>query len=281
MAELDPALSDLNAVFIREHLLQALRHNRGKNDPLQRPVEWDTVEHLLSQVAGDHTVVVNMKIEDGMSPLHVAALEGNASMCEYFIYKGANPNSRDIYRRTPLDVAAIAAPGTGHSYYKCVQKLLEGGATVHNRQWNGDTVLTTCCRGNKEGLLAILLNHGANVNPEIIFALNSDEEWLPGDIGPVCPIRLETPLEFALWNLNEMMTMNLVNNHACSGCNWVKLHLIAIWAGLRHSWGYGNSERRIPAEVYPNGPILSQAHDLFQKIVSRAFVVDAPTFATS
>jgi hypothetical protein len=31
---------------------------------------------------------------------------------------------------------------------------------------NGGTVLTTCCRGNKEGLLAIL-NHGANVNPEI------------------------------------------------------------------------------------------------------------------
>jgi cytohesin len=52
-----------------------------------------------------HQADINAKDKDGRSPLHVAAIKLDISICRLLIKSGANKNDRDKEPRTPIDLA--------------------------------------------------------------------------------------------------------------------------------------------------------------------------------
>lgn len=60
--------------------------------------------------------------QDGHSPLHWAALGGNADVCQILIENKINPNVQDYAGRTPLQCAAYGG------YINCMVVLLENNA---------------------------------------------------------------------------------------------------------------------------------------------------------
>ena len=65
--------------------------------------------HLeIVQLLLDHpaTIIDPTDEEDGQTPLSLAVEQGNTSIVEQLLLKGANPNSQDRYGRTPLAYAA-------------------------------------------------------------------------------------------------------------------------------------------------------------------------------
>lgn len=78
---------------------------------------------------------INAHGEFGKSPLHSAALNGNAAMTGYLLDKGADPNigrSEESPHNTPLHDAADQA---------VANKLMERGADIHATNQHGQTPL--------------------------------------------------------------------------------------------------------------------------------------------
>jgi ankyrin repeat protein len=70
---------------------------------------------------------------EGATPLHVAAEETNEEMVEWLLHRGANVHKQDIYDRTALDRAALAADPRNDSsklFPAIARRLLERGAEV-------------------------------------------------------------------------------------------------------------------------------------------------------
>lgn len=65
---------------------------------------------------------VDLVDQDGHSPLHWAALGGNADVCQILIENKINPNVQDYAGRTPLQCAAYGG------YINCMVVLLENNA---------------------------------------------------------------------------------------------------------------------------------------------------------
>jgi len=63
-------------------------------------------------------VDVNVKGEDGMTPLHLAAKVGDSPMCTFLLNKGANKAALDNFKRTPAKVAKA-------SKQKAIAKMLK------------------------------------------------------------------------------------------------------------------------------------------------------------
>jgi ankyrin repeat protein len=138
-----------------------------------------------------------------VTPLELAALNGNAAAIERLIAAGADPNAMSREGQTPLmtaarngNVAAVEAllahgarvdsveswrgqnalmwaAGEGHA--DVVRTLLARGANVNARSKSGFTPLLFAVRGAANDALTLLLDHGANPNdlaPDGTSALN-------------------------------------------------------------------------------------------------------------
>ena len=79
-------------------------------------------------------VMGTAKGEDGMMPLHDAALAGDVAAIEALLAGGANVNAKDEDGFTPLHSAALA----GHP--AAIEALLAGGANIHAKTEDG-----SCC----------------------------------------------------------------------------------------------------------------------------------------
>lgn len=91
----------------------------------------------------------------GFTPLILAH---NASMRDYLLKHGANPNIGDTSGRTPLLYAA------GEGNLSQVQNLLSYGANVNVTDNDGDTPLIESADAGRLKIIKILLAHGADVN---------------------------------------------------------------------------------------------------------------------
>ncbi|XP_055858341.1 ankyrin-1-like isoform X2 [Episyrphus balteatus] len=100
------------------------------------------------------------KIQNGQTPLHLAAKGGNNDVIYILLHVGANICARDINGSTPLHVAAAES-----SVY-VVRRLVYQGADIDEINKEGQTALHIACTYGKYENVKFLLNFGSDVNIE-------------------------------------------------------------------------------------------------------------------
>jgi ankyrin repeat protein len=105
-----------------------------------------------------HGADVNAQNNDGHTPLHHPPVEGDKDVVELLIARGANLNDPDNDGDTPLHHAA----SKGHK--EIVELLIAYGADLNAQDNDGDTPLhEVASRGHKE-MVELLITQGADVN---------------------------------------------------------------------------------------------------------------------
>ena len=94
---------------------------------------------------------MNSRQSDGWTILHHAVRRDSLEMAEYFLEKGADPNSVDVDGETVLHTAAYSENQTA------VRLLLERGANVNAADEDGWTVLHAACRSGNVNLVRMLV----------------------------------------------------------------------------------------------------------------------------
>ena len=120
------------------------------------------VEKLLAGGAD-----VNVKSEEGDSPLHMAAAGGHMKLAEFLADRGADVESKDGKGNTPL----LEAVDKGHK--DIAELLISRGADVNAKNNNGGNVLqSSAICGDKE-MVVMLVEKGADVN------IRDNNGWAP------------------------------------------------------------------------------------------------------
>ncbi|NQT20220.1 MAG: ankyrin repeat domain-containing protein [Planctomycetes bacterium] len=113
----------------------------------------DHVKRLVDQGASVHDI-----LDNGATPLHVAASWHRESLVKLFIEKGADVNAKDNDGETPLHWAA----GKGHA--EMVELLLAHGARVNAKDHLGWTPLHKAAVKHHYQAGSVLLSNGADAN---------------------------------------------------------------------------------------------------------------------
>jgi hypothetical protein len=109
---------------------------------------------LTAALATD--IDVNAADDEGVTPLHLAALRGDADMVGALLERGANARAADARGRTPLHLAGQANDA------KVIALLVAHGAAVDARDQNGNTALHVAARLCNERSVRALLTAGAD-----------------------------------------------------------------------------------------------------------------------
>ena len=110
-----------------------VRNANAQTTPLHEAAMSGDAAAIRTLLAGGADV--NMRAKDGVTPLHQAATSGHFFTIEALLAGGANVNARDENGRTPLHSAAI------WNRAAIIPTLLAGGANVNARARNGVTPL--------------------------------------------------------------------------------------------------------------------------------------------
>ena len=122
------------------------------------PCRIDSVPQLT---CGDH-FHKNPQNTDGVTPLHLAALNGHFETCAFIIKLVSNRNPKDKNGNTPLHGAAKR----GHlQIYKLIMKYLVDKNPANNVGW---TPLHVASSSNQLEAIKLIMCHVQNKNPESI-----------------------------------------------------------------------------------------------------------------
>ncbi|XP_019640135.1 PREDICTED: ankyrin repeat domain-containing protein 11-like [Branchiostoma belcheri] len=99
---------------------------------------------------------VNKRNERGETPLHMAAIKGDADLLRQLIKQGAEVNAKDFAGWTPLHEAC------NHGYYEVAKMLLQAGANVNTQGLDDDTPLHDAASNGHPHIVELLLKHGAD-----------------------------------------------------------------------------------------------------------------------
>jgi len=121
-----------------------------------------------AQLLLEHGASVRVRNKDGQMPLHRASHLGLPDMVALFLKFGADVDAQDNDTMTPLLLVSQSQPFMGQDspYTKTAQLLLEHGASVHMRDRNGQMPLHLALRHGLFGIVALLLQFGANVDAQ-------------------------------------------------------------------------------------------------------------------
>ena len=126
---------------------------------------------LLLAAGKGHEIVVKCLLEKGAkvnsrdrsdeTPLHIAAGKGHVIVVKYLLEGGAEVNSKDSWGGTSLHIAAL----NGHEMV--VKYLLEGGAEVNSKDRSDQTPLHIAVLNERDTIVKSLIEHGAAVDSEV------------------------------------------------------------------------------------------------------------------
>lgn len=105
---------------------------------------------------------VNIQDGTGMTPLILAAKEGNFEIVELLLKKGSDVNHKSIY-----ETALMQAVKQG--YKNVIQLLLDGQADVNAQVHGGETALWQLIRKTDQANFDLLMDYGADVNIKTRF----------------------------------------------------------------------------------------------------------------
>ena len=137
---------------------------------------------------------------EGVTPLQLAAINGNATMIQHLLKAGADPNaSLTQYGDTALMMAAR----TGKP--EAVSVLIESGANVNAKEkWGGTTALMWAVSEKHPAAVKVLLDHGADANARSNFVGAANGRGFEGRT-PVSAKQGDNPEEFASGWLTPLM----------------------------------------------------------------------------
>ena len=143
---------------------------------------------------------VSAATREGVMPLQLAAMNGNAAMLGKLIKAGADPNA-------PLtqygDTALMMAARTGKT--DAITVLLETAAKVNAKEtWGGTTALMWAASEGHPGAVKVLLDHGADVNARSNFVPAANGRGFEGRT-PVAAKPGAAVEEFASGSLTPLM----------------------------------------------------------------------------
>eukprot|EP01105_Mastigella_eilhardi_P027827 TRINITY_DN880_c0_g1_i1.p1 TRINITY_DN880_c0_g1~~TRINITY_DN880_c0_g1_i1.p1 ORF type:complete len:633 (-),score=165.96 TRINITY_DN880_c0_g1_i1:91-1989(-) len=143
--------------------------NAANSTPLQLAVERDAVEVVRMLVSAVEGLDIEMKTDDGWTPLYTACWRGNVETVQALMRCKANPNTQNKLGWSPLHAAAHR----GH--IECARLLLAGGVADANIQDNqGTTALYHACdRGRDDVALDLIAAPGIDVH------LSARRGWKP------------------------------------------------------------------------------------------------------
>jgi len=110
----------------------------------------------------DHKFDVNMQNGNGVTPLILAAKEGNTEVVELLIKTGSDVNHKSIY-----ETALMQAVSQG--YKTTVKILLDNKADVNAQIHGGETAMWHLIRKKDQATFDLLLEYGADINIKTRF----------------------------------------------------------------------------------------------------------------
>ena len=176
--------------------------------------------------------------DQGLTPLHCAAMAGAAEMVDLLLERGASPHSRGRWGGTPLHLAAWAGQAAA------VGRLLAGGAHIEATAAHLNTALTMAAwRGQRE-VVDVLLERGANVEATASYG--------------------STPLGAAIMANHEAIALTLAGRGAdltvLDYSGGTPLSLTGHWGnGLLH-WAARRGERAIVEAIVAQGGEVGRAN---------------------
>ncbi len=114
------------------------------------------------QLIRENPLLVNVKDENGQTPLYFAAREANTEAARFLLSNHAAVDAKDRWGRTPLFAAVYEEPLV-FERIPIVTLLIESGADVNLKDESGDTPLHMAAFGEAE-IVKRLLEQGADVN---------------------------------------------------------------------------------------------------------------------
>jgi ankyrin repeat protein len=112
----------------------------------------------------DNPSLVFSKDDDGLTPLHWAAVMGHKDVAELLVADKADVNARDDDRLTPLHMTAGLPDQAGGGYKEVAELLLAHNAEVGAKDHEGKTPLHRVADNGKTEVAELLLAKGADVN---------------------------------------------------------------------------------------------------------------------
>jgi ankyrin repeat protein len=157
--------------------------------------DLDTADLLIR--AGAKVSIAN---REGVTPLQLAALNGNAAMIEKLVKAGADPNAP----LTPSgDTALMLASRTGTA--DAIKVLLETGANVNAKEtWGGTTALMAAAAERHPAAVKMLIDRGADVSARSNFVTAANGRGFEGRT-PSAPQPGQAVEEFASGWLTPLM----------------------------------------------------------------------------
>jgi ankyrin repeat protein len=111
----------------------------------------------IREIGDPHAAELEVKDDDGYTPLLLAAVNGDEAVVKQLLENGADLKSKDDDGRTSLSWAA------GNGYEGVVKQLLEKGADLESKDDHGRTSLSWAARSGHEAGVKLLLQKGADL----------------------------------------------------------------------------------------------------------------------
>lgn len=121
-----------------------------------RSANWDSVRSQIR--GGAKTDVVNASDTDGSRALHWAVRADELEIADMLLRAGADPSAQNRLGVTPLYLAALNGNAA------MIRKLLDAGADANQVDRTGETVLMVAARTGDVASVRALLEHEANPN---------------------------------------------------------------------------------------------------------------------
>ncbi|XP_023682047.1 ankyrin repeat domain-containing protein 12 isoform X1 [Paramormyrops kingsleyae] len=138
-------------------LMQMTARDNSPDSTPSHPSQAPTVQKkIASTTSSRQKDKVNKRNERGETPLHMAAIRGDAKQVRELISLGADVNVKDFAGWTPLHEACNLG------YYDVAKVLIAAGAEVNTQGLDDDTPLHDASSSGHRDIVKLLLRHGGN-----------------------------------------------------------------------------------------------------------------------